>query len=95
MLSTTEYSGAVNIEGEPLIRDLKSKAVLAVDIRALTHNRQQRNIALREKQQKMCLEADIQRVNSDINSLKTELAEIKDLLKAALPVFINTNKTNL
>lgn len=95
MISTTEYSGAVGIEGEQLVRDLKSKAVLSVDRKALVQARRQREIALTDMQQKQCLQEDIVRVNADINNLKIELAEIKNLLKAALPVIINNNKTHL
>ena len=57
-------------ENQNLIRDLKTKAVLSVDENAIKKHEQ--FMAQKRKEEKM---------QEEINSLKSEISEIKDLLK--------------
>mgnify|MGYP000176850038 CR=1 FL=1 len=64
----------VNIEGNPnLVRDNNTNAILSVDNKSLENYRHMRALNRRKTQQ-------YESINQDIDNLKKDIMEIKDLL---------------
>lgn len=66
---TTQYSGSVTIKNTKYRRDLKSKAILQTD-----------RDALNSYKNKMALERKIKKQDKEIQSLKSDIDEIKRAL---------------
>ena len=71
-MSSVKVKGHTN-----LVRDLKSQAIINVDSEAYA-----RYMARKAKQQKK--DDEVRKVIRDVNEIKTEMFEIKDLLKKVL-----------
>ena len=71
-MSSVKVKGHTN-----LVRDLKSQAIINVDSEAYA-----RYMARKAKQQKK--DDEVRKVIRDVNEIKTEMFEIKDLLKRVI-----------
>lgn len=94
MNNTLELNGIVGIEGEQLVRDLKSKAVLSINRKALAESRQKRQQKQYDVDITLETKTEIVKINNDIRELKNELCEVKELLRGVLSQFIYTDKLN-
>lgn len=67
----------VQIEGEDLVRDIHSKAILSTNYDELAAHRQRRTLMLQQK-------SENDRLREEINTIKQEFAEVKELLHLML-----------
>lgn len=67
----------VQIDGENLVRDIHSKAILSTNYDELSAHRQRRAMMLQQK-------SENDRLREEINTIKQEFAEVKELLQLML-----------
>ena len=67
----------VQIDGENLVRDIHSKALLSTNYDELAAHRQRRAVMLQQK-------SENDRLREEINTIKQEFAEVKELLQLML-----------
>jgi hypothetical protein len=67
----------VQIDGENLVRDIHSKAILSTNYDELAAHRQRRAVMLQQK-------SENDRLREEINTIKQEFAEVKELLQLML-----------